>query len=90
MTNDLLALDSRVTAMNAAVFDVENDFHGCIAGCHEVLRRQGLLEGIWCLDPAEGMGNGQSEALDRVERDYSDLTDNAFVAANLARWLEAN
>ncbi|MCG6114835.1 MAG: dihydrodipicolinate synthase family protein [Mesorhizobium sp.] len=90
VSNDLLALDSRVTAMNAAVFDVENDFHGCIAGCHEVLRRQGLLEGIWCLDPAEGMGRGQSEALERVERDYADLTDNAFVAANLARWLEAD
>jgi len=90
VSNDLLALDSRVTAMNAAVFDVENDFHGCIAGCHEVLRRQGLLEGIWCLDPAEGMGRGQSEALQRVERDYADLTDNAFVAANLARWLEAD
>ena len=50
---DLLALDSRVTDCNAAVFDVANDFHGVIAGCHEVLRRQGLLEGIWCLDPKE-------------------------------------
>ena len=87
---ELLALDSRVTAMNAALFDVENDFHGCIAGCHEVLRRQGLLEGIWCLDPAEGLGRGQSEALDRVISDFSDLTDDAFVAGNLSRWLEGN
>ena len=53
---DLLALDSRVSDCNSAFFDVANDFAGCIAGCHEVLRRQGLLEGIWCLDPHEGLG----------------------------------
>lgn len=84
---DVLALDSKVTAMNAAVFDVANDFHGCIAGCHEILRRQGLLEGIWCLDPQEGLGPGQREALDRVCAAYPDLTDDAFVARNLERWL---
>jgi len=84
---DLLALDSQVTAMNAALFDVENDFHGCIAGCHEVLRRQGLLEGIWCLDPDEGLGRGQREALDAVIAAYPQLTDDAFVASNLARFL---
>lgn len=84
---DLLALDSRVTAMNAALFDVANDFAGCIAGCHEVLRRQGLLEGIWCLDPSEKMGPGQAAALDRVTGDFADLTDDAFVARNRDRWL---
>lgn len=87
---ELLALDSRVTAMNAAVFDVENDFHGCIAGCHEILRRQGLLEGIWCLDPAEGLGRGQAQALDRAIADNPDLIDDAFVAANRDRWLDGN
>jgi hypothetical protein len=51
---DLLALDSQVTDCNAALFDVAHDFHGCIAGCHEVLRRQGCCEGTWCLDPREG------------------------------------
>ena len=56
---DLLALDSQVTDCNAAIFDVANDFHGVIAGCHEILRRQGLLEGIWCLDPNETLGPGQ-------------------------------
>ena len=56
---DLLALDARVTDCNSAFFDVANNFHGCIAGCHEVLRRQGLMEGIWCLDPAEGLSPGQ-------------------------------
>ena len=84
---DLLALDSRVTDCNAAFFDVANDFHGCIAGCHEVLRRQGLLEGIWCLDPAEGLGAGQASEIDRVYREHGDLGDDAFVRDNLARWL---
>lgn len=85
---DLLALDSQVTAMNAAIFDVANDFAGCIAGCHEVLRRQGLLDGIWCLDPDEALGAGQAEEIDRVCRLFPHLTDDAFVAANLERWLD--
>jgi hypothetical protein len=84
---ELLALDSRVTDCNAAFFDVANNFHGCIAGCHEVLRRQGLLEGIWCLDPQEGLGRGQSEEIDRVYRQHADLADDAFVRANLQKWL---
>jgi len=84
---ELLALDARVTDCNAAFFDVANDFHGCIAGCHEVLRRQGLLEGIWCLDPAEGLGPGQEREIDRVCRTHADLGDDAFVAENLQRWL---
>lgn len=84
---ELLALDSRVTDCNAAFFDVANDFRGCIAGCHEVLRRQGLLDGIWCLDPREGLSEGQSAAIDRVCREHADLSDDAFVAAHLERWL---
>ena len=84
---DLLALDSRVTDCNSAFFDVANDFHGCIAGCHEVLRRQGLLEGIWCLDPAEGLSPGQAREIDRVLAQHADLSDDAFVAANLERWM---
>jgi hypothetical protein len=84
---ELLALDARVTDCNEAFFDVANDFHGCIAGCHEVLRRQGLLEGIWCLDPAEGLGPGQVQEIDRVYRMHADLADDAFVRDNLQRWL---
>ena len=84
---DLLGLDARVTDCNAAFFDVANNFHGCIAGCHEILRRQGLLEGIWCLDPHEGLSPGQAELLDRVSREHADLSDDAFVKANLERWL---
>jgi len=87
VTEDLLAADSRVTAANRAVFDVANDFAGCIPGCHEVLRRQGLLTGTWCLDPDERLSPGQAEAIDRVYRDFPDLTDDAFVAENLDRWL---
>ena len=83
----LLALDARVTDCNAAFFDVRNNFHGCIAGCHEVLRRQGLLEGIWCLDPDEGLGHGQASEIDRVYAAHGDLGDDAFVRDNLARWL---
>lgn len=84
---ELLALDSRVTDCNSAFFDVANDFHGCIAGCHEILRRQGLLEGIWCLDPNEGLSVGQKEEIDRVSRMHADLSDDRFVAENLERWL---
>jgi len=83
----LLALDAQITDCNAALFDVANDFRGCIAGCHEILRRQGLLEGIWCLDPEEGLSPGQAEALTRIQRDYPHLMDDGFVAKNLERWL---
>jgi hypothetical protein len=85
---DLLALDSAVTDCNAAFFDVANSFHGVIAGCHEVLRRQGLLEGRWCLDPHEDLSPGQADAIDRVYRLYPELADDDFVAANLDRWLD--
>jgi len=84
---ELLALDSRVTDCNSAFFDVANGFAGCIPGCHEVLRRQGLLEGIWCLDPAETLSPGQADEITRVCREHADLADDAFVAANLERWL---
>ena len=84
---DLLALDARVTDCNSAFFDVAHNFAGCIAGCHEVLRRQGLLEGTWCLDPNERLSPGQAEEIDRVYREHADLADDAFVRANLERWL---
>ncbi len=84
---DLIALDARVTDANSAFFDVANDFAGCIPGCHEVLRRQGLLEGIWCLDPKETLSPGQAGEIDRVYAAYPELNDDAFVRANLERWL---
>ena len=87
IASELLAMDAQVTDCNAALFDVAHDFHGCIAGCHEVLRRQGLLEGIWCLDPKAGLSPGQAEALTRVSSEYPHLVDDAFVAAHRERWL---
>ena len=85
--DDLLALDSKVTDCNRAVFDVANRFRGCIPGCHEVLRRQGLLDGVWCLDPDEKLSPGQAGEIDRVHAAYPALNDDAFVAENLERWL---
>lgn len=84
---DILAMDAAVTQSNAAIFDVANDFHGVIAGCHEILRRQGLLEGRWCLDPTEDLGPGQDAAIDSVYFRYPELNDDAFVRANLDRRL---
>jgi dihydrodipicolinate synthase/N-acetylneuraminate lyase len=85
--DELLALDARVTDCNSAFFDVAHDFAGCIPGCHEVLRRQGLLAGTWCLDPDEKLSPGQAAEIDRVYREHADLADDGFVAANLERWL---
>ncbi|MGQ0546164.1 MAG: dihydrodipicolinate synthase family protein [Betaproteobacteria bacterium] len=87
VNEDLLALDAKVTDCNSAFFDVAHDFAGCIPGCHEVLRRQGLLEGIWCLDPRETLSPGQAAEIDRVYAAYPELNDDAFVRANLERWL---
>ncbi len=85
--NHLLALNARITDSNAAFFDSANNFAGCIAGIHEVLRRQGLLEGIWTLNSNEKLSPGQSDEIDRVYADYPDLNDDAFIAQNLERWL---
>ncbi|MEO6910240.1 MAG: dihydrodipicolinate synthase family protein, partial [Edaphobacter sp.] len=82
-----LVRNGEVTDMNAALFDVAHHFHGCIAGIHEVLRRQGLLAGRWCLDPAEDMSPGQAEELDRVIAAYPHLIDDEFVRQNLDTWL---
>lgn len=76
----MLATNIAVTDMNAAIFDPAHAFHGCITGVHEVLRRQGLLEGIWTLNPKETLSPGQSEEITRVIRAYPNLVDDAFVA----------
>ncbi len=80
-----LTLAAQVTDANSAFFDTRNNFAGCIAGVHEVLRRQGLFAGIWCLNPAETLSPGQSEEIDRVYAMYPALNDDAFVAAFLAQ-----
>lgn len=84
---DLLAMDAKVTDCNSAVFDVANGFAGCLPGCHQVLRRQGLLAGTWCLDPAETLSPGQAAEIERVMAAHPELTDDDFVRENLERWL---
>ncbi len=76
---NLLAKNIEITDMNAAIFDAANSFKGCIAGIHEVLRRQGLMDGIWCLNPEEKLSPGQAEEIDRIYTMYPYLTDDAFV-----------
>jgi dihydrodipicolinate synthase/N-acetylneuraminate lyase len=85
--HELIALGAQLTDANAALFDAPNGFAGCIAGIHEVLRRQGLLAGRWCLDPQEDLSPGQMEEIDRVYVAYPHLVDDSFVSENLHRWL---
>lgn len=85
---DLLTLGTQITDANAALFDPSHAFHGCIAGLHEILRRQGLLAGRWCLDPNEDLSPGQMEEIDRVSRLYPQLQDDAFVRENLDQWMK--
>lgn len=85
---DLLRAGVELTDANSAFFDAANGFKGCIPGIHEVLRRQGLLEGTWCLDPDERLGAGQAEEIDRVCKAYPRLADDEFIAAHLEEWLK--
>jgi hypothetical protein len=85
---ELLRLNTEVTDANAAFFDAANGFKGCIAGLHEVLRRQGLLEGIWCLDENEGLSPGQKEEIDRVCAAYPHLSDDDFIVEHRDQWLK--
>ena len=84
---ELLREGAALTDANAAIFDAAHGYAGCIAGIHEVLRRQGLLEGTWCLDPSESLSPGQALEIERVCRAYPFLTDDAFVAERLDDWL---
>ncbi|HEY1949950.1 MAG TPA: dihydrodipicolinate synthase family protein [Bryobacteraceae bacterium] len=84
---DILAHSAALTDANGALFDVRNHFAGCIAGLHEILRRQGLLAGRWCLDPSEDLSPGQLEEIERVSTSYPELSDDDFVRSNLDRWL---
>lgn len=84
---ELLCRNVEVTDCNAAFFDAANGFSGCIAGIHEVLRRQGLLPGTWCLDPEENLSPGQAKEIDRVHESYPHLNDDAFIREHLAQWL---
>jgi dihydrodipicolinate synthase/N-acetylneuraminate lyase len=83
----VLARGAEITDANAAIFDARHQFRGCIPGIHEVLRRQGLLAGRWCLEPTESLSDGQLEEIQRVYSDYPLLNDDQFVAEHLDKWL---
>lgn len=89
MMQELLTRGIEVTDTNAVLFDEKNNFHGCIPGIHEILRRQGLLEGRWCLNPKEELSPGQSEEIDRIYSSYPHLNDDEFVAKNLGSFISA-
>jgi hypothetical protein len=84
---ELLTLAQQITDANSAIFDAAHNFQGCIPGIHEILRRQGLLDGRWCLDSEEELSPGQGAELDRVCGSYPHLQDNAFVQEHLDEWL---
>jgi dihydrodipicolinate synthase/N-acetylneuraminate lyase len=85
----MLTQAAQITDCNAALFDAAHNFAGCVPGIHEVLRRQGLLEGNWCLDAKETLSPGQAEEIDRVCRSYPHLNDNDFVREHLDEWLNS-
>jgi hypothetical protein len=85
---DILAESAALTDANAALFDARNRFAGCIAGLHEILRRQGLLAGRWCLDVSEDLSPGQAAEIDRVTAAYPHLADDEFVKTHLDCWLK--
>ena len=84
---DYFTLAQKVSDANAAIFDTAHNFKGCIAGINEVLARQGLLKGNWCLLDHEKLSPGQADEIDRVYREYDDLHDDDFVKAHLHKWL---
>jgi len=84
----LLTMAAKITDSNAAFFDAANNFSGCIVGLHEVLRRQGLLEGIWTLNENDSLSAKQNAEIDRVYKAYPELNDDRFVSENLAAWLK--
>lgn len=85
---ELMKLNVEVTDANGALFDARNNFAGCIPGILEALRRQGFLEGIWCVNPDEQLSLGQMEEIDRVERDYPHLMDDVFVEEHIDAWMK--
>ncbi len=86
-TRQQLSMGIQITDSNAAFFDAANQYKGCIVGLHEVLRRQGLFEGLWTLNEKDVLSPGQKKEIDRVYETYPDLNDDQFVAANLKKWL---
>ncbi|MGI6454826.1 MAG: dihydrodipicolinate synthase family protein [bacterium] len=87
ISQDLLRLAWQITDANAAAFDPQHHFHGCISGINEILRRQGLMQERVCLNPNEDLSPGQMEEIDRVYQTYPHLHDDEFVRQHLDEWL---
>ena len=87
LSPDLLLKAQQITDSNAAFFDPQNNFAGCIPGIHEVLRRQGLLAGRWTLNAEEDLSPGQLAEIDRIYAAYPHLNDDDFVREHLDTWL---
>ena len=85
---DLLALGQQLIDANAAIFDFANGYQGGIPGIHEILRRQGLFESHWCLNPHEELSPGQDAEIDRVLSSYPRLTYDELVACHIDEWLD--
>ncbi len=85
---NMLVLANQVTDANAAFFDTANNFAGCIAGLHYVLKKQGIFENIFCLDENETLSPGQAEEIERVYRMYPHLNDDEFIKENLCKWAD--
>jgi len=84
---DLLTLAGQLTLANRAIFDADHGFRGCIPGISYVLQQQGLVRSTTTLDPEEALSSGQAQAIDRIIKDYPQLTDHDFVQQNLNGWL---
>lgn len=84
---EMLKLAIQITDANAVIFDAANDFAGCIPGIHEILRRQGLMKGIWCLDPKQKLSKYQNNKINRIFLSYPQMNDDNFVNENLDKWL---
>jgi Dihydrodipicolinate synthetase family len=84
---DFLTLAQQITDANAALFDPSHQFRGCIPGIHEILRRQGFLQGRWCLKAYEDLSPGQMDEIDRVCKLYPHLQDDSFVREHIDEWL---
>lgn len=87
ISQELLRLGAEITDVNAAIFDAANNFAGCISGIHEVLRRQGLLEGVWTLNPTASLSVGQAGEIERIYNAYPHLNDDRFVEQHREEWL---
>lgn len=88
VSNKLMTLAAQITDVNGVLFDAAHDFRGCIAGLHEVLRRQGLMKGIWCLDPSVTLSEGQAEEIERIYQMYPNLNDDGFIKEHIGEWAE--